>query len=473
MKTMIRKWESLPESRGIRPCKRKTLYYQQLRRSPLGILSIREKLQLDFALYTEGLVFEPEHKKTNLGAMTMRMQKSSWIAAMAVLVAAVVMGSFSASDALAQKGGGGSPPPAPVNYGLRRFVMPADYVPTVSSEVSVECINNFAEVVGYYDVGVGANNEQPFYYDGQVGGAQATNLNDLIFKTGFAIPADSYILAALAINNSGEIAAALALKSDHDQLRGCVIKMRPPTLAGQPQLPSLHLLPDGQWSHTYARGINDDGTILGRGDATNSYIYRLGNEKVEILPYAFDALDADLNNFFGGRQAQVLSRWPFQLYTLGAAAPQPLSVQPNSLMGLADTGAFCGSRTYANGSRGGFWYDGAVHDVPNFNVCEDINNSHDVAALGWTRKNERLFTLLHANYGALNVDAMIVAQSVAELEIWKSAGLGQMYLSERAAVSADDVVSKFPIIGGRLARSSKFSTTYEGYVLLPIPIAAN
>jgi len=443
----------------------------------------------------EGSVFEPEHKQLKLGAMTMGMQKSSWFAAVAVLLAAVVMGSFAANDAMAQKGGGGKgggggggeeppapvEPIAPVDYALRRFVMPADYVPKDNPEVSVRGINNHAEVVGYYHVGAGDNNEQPFYYDGQAVGAQATNLNDLVYDLEYAIPADWYILGALAINNWGEIAGALVKKGDPDQLRGCVIEMRPaPIVAGQSLSPRLHLLPDSQWSHTYASRINDDGTILGRGDAITSYVYRLGDTGVEVLPYAFDAFEADLSNSFSDEPAQVLSRWPYQLYTLGDAAPQALPVQPNSLLGLADTGAFCGSRTYADGSRGGFWFDGTLHDVPGFNVCADINNAHDVLVTRTASKqSQRLFSLLHADYGELSVDAMIVAQSEAELDIWTSALLGQMYLSERAAVPADAVVTdavvnEFPIIGGRLRRpTGKFTFSYDGYVLLPVPKPAN
>lgn len=442
---------------------------------------------------SEGLDVEPEYEHKDLGAKTMRVEKSIWIATIAFLLTAVVMGPFAVSDAMAQKGGGGKgggggggggedppAPVAPVDYALRRFVMPADYVPKDNPEVSVRGINNHAEVVGYYDVGAGDNNEQPFYYDGQAGGAQATNLNDLTYDPMFAIPDDWYILAALDINDLGEIAGALVEKGDPDQLRGCVIEMRPAPIAGESERPRLHLLPDGKWSHTYASRINDDGTILGRGDAITSYVYRLGDTGVEVLPYAFDAFDADLSNSFSDEPAQVLSRWPYQLYTLGDAAPQALPVQPNSLLGLADTGAFCGSRTYADGSRGGFWFDGTVHDVPGFNVCADINNAHDVLVTRTASKqSQRLFSLLHADYGELSVDAMIVAQSEAELDIWTSALLGQMYLSERAAVPADAVVTdavvnEFPIIGGRLRRpSGKFTFSYDGYVLLPVSKAAN
>ena len=257
MKTMIRKWESLPESRGIRPCKRKTLYYQQLRRSPLGILSIREKLQLDFALYTEGLVFEPEHKKTNLGAMTMRMQKSRWIAAMAVLVAAVVMGSFSASDALAQKGGkgggGGTPPVLP------NMAYEVKFLPIVGSAI-VEDMNRNLQIVGWTAQSIdGMAKHDGFLYDHGTG--LVRTLGDLISLQDMTIIAGKGFTQSKfrGINDSGLLVGYVG-NVDYSKSDGLIID-----LASR----SLTLTSTLGYSDSYLLHVNNSGSLVGGYFADN------------------------------------------------------------------------------------------------------------------------------------------------------------------------------------------------------------
>lgn len=141
-------------------------------------------------------------------------------------------------------GGGEDPPPPPVLYELHRFTLPADYL---GGNWAAEEVNDVGELVGYYDDG-GSNSggEQPFYLDTNTGDTVATNLNDVEFEAGFGVPAGWYVYAALGINNLGDIAGALALDADPEQLRGCVIEMRPNPLDLSIK-PRIHLLPDSSW----------------------------------------------------------------------------------------------------------------------------------------------------------------------------------------------------------------------------------
>lgn len=374
------------------------------------------------------------------------------------------------------KGGGGGddggttdpPPPAPVQYALQRFAMPSDYA---GGTVAIRGMNDLGEAVGYYPPSAGG--EEPFYYSSLTGTSIATNLNDLQFADGYAVPEGWYIYAATGINNWGDICGALALASDPAQLRGFVLELRADPLDPAP-VPRLHLIPDEAWAHTYASRINDAGEVLGRGDSATPYIYRpalhgaAGDETVQVLPLVCDAYYALLNNPVGERAAQVLtfSQGVLHFYTLGDAVAQPVDVDVDDARGLSDSGTFCGFNSVAvrknKFERRGYWYDGSLHELPGVEFAQDINVTGDVAG-----SNNVLF---HAVHGLLDLDSLVVTANDTEHQVWTNSVPSGLLLTERNPAGTDPSVADYPAIAGRLQRyDTAYSFFYDGYILFPMP----
>ncbi len=330
------------------------------------------------------------------------------------------------------------PPPAIVNYAIQRVPMPADYSAGIPWPRN---INVQGEIAGYYSSLDGG--EQPYYVDGN---GLLTNLNDMALDPDFDVPAGWYVYAATDINDWGDVSGALARLDDPAQLRGFVLELRPEN--GDPR---LHLIPDGDWSHTYACRINDAGEVLGRGDAIDSYIYRPplhglpGDASVVVLPFDFDAFYSYLNNPVGNSPAQVLTD-DGRLYTLGDAAATDLTIPINSSIGgFNDLGLFCGWRYVAGKgnktSQVGYIYDGQFNDVSSLQRARDLNENADLVGPASGRP-----TLVHADHGVIDLDSD-----------------GSVYLvSERGIVGTDPAVDDFPVIVG--------TSGQDLLILRPVPV---
>ena len=214
------------------------------------------------------------------------------------------------------------------------------------------------------------------------------------------MPDGWYIYAATGINNLGDISCALARDGDIKQLRGCVIEMRPDAL--DPSLkPRVHLIPDGAWSHTYARRINDVGVILGVGDSDTSYVYRVplhgqtGDESVTVIPIPFNAWYAFLTNPVndGGPslvKAEIYVTDEILTYnvdegTWSFADLSNLGFNLADIRGVNDLGSFCGNYSKQISKRKtanrGFAYDGVFVALDDMEFGDNLNNDGDVIGL--------------------------------------------------------------------------------------------
>ena len=414
---------------------------------------------------------------TKLRGSTACWQEATAIAGRSVGLALFVLLVATPNYSYAKPGGngggkpGGDPPPAVVNYAFQRVPLPADFefgIPWPRN------INTQGEIAGYYD-SLGGN--QPYYYDINSGASQLTNLNDLSLDSGFDVPDGWYIYAATDINNRGDISGALATSDGAEQLRGFVLELRP----DDGVLPRLHTIPDEAWTRTYASRINDAGEVLGRGDASESYIYNApvhgsaGDPNVSILPMAFDAFYAYLNNPVGNSPAQVLTSGGL-LYTLGDAAATDLNLGAR-IDGFNDAGVISGSRQVAGKGKKttetGYIYDGQFTDILSLRIAIDINNSGDV--IGPAYKTNYRPTLVHATHGVidLDLDGVVVFENDADQTLWESVSRHVWKVSERGILGTDPAVADFPVIVGSLHVPGGSAFADELFILQPVPVVVS
>jgi len=355
--------------------------------------------------------------------------------------------------------------------------MPSDYV---GGSMDCQKMNNRGEVVGRYYLPDGT--QQAFYFDALSGSSVATNLNDIALDPLYTLPAGGwFFFAALGINDLGDIVGALSLPGQPDTRRGFILELRPDPLDTTLK-PRLHLVPDGAWSRSYARHINNAGDVLGTGDSVTAYYYRPalhgmpGDANVSIVPFDCNSFYACMNNPTAQHGTQVVS-WSeayagFVRYTLGDAAPEPLNLASSvhDIRGLSDTGNFCGYVWNYKGTKyTPFYSDGAVQLLQTgARFGQDINSGNDVLTEGGPSKP----ILYHGTYGALDLSQIVVAATPALQTVWTSGSANWSSLTERGIPGTDPSVAAFPGIVGSV-RTDALSTTsyYWAYVLLPIPVS--
>lgn len=355
------------------------------------------------------------------------------------------------------------PDPPPVSYALHRFSMPVDFgADGFGGTVSVEELNDVGELVGYYPDSTVEGGEQPFYLDINSDDTVATNLNDLEYDQDYGIPAGWHIGAATGINNLGDISAALENDNDPDQLRGCVIQLRPDS-SDLTLLPRLNEIPeDPAWGHTYARRINDEGVVLGGDtDLHIAYVYHLGDEDVQIIPEPFHVWSHGyLTNPVGGGASLVKMTLGDEVLTYNVDSGTSTSESlDNALRGFNDYGDYCGSYAAKRNRKKGYWFDGVLHSLDDMSFASSLNNAGDVIG---EDSGDRII-LYHPDHGSISLDTTIVAENDAEQAIWDESKSLAPTLSERD-------VTGFPIVSGTMLRNDTSITFhYDGYILIPIP----
>lgn len=398
--------------------------------------------------------------------------RSRWF----MLFTAVAVAIATCGVVVAKQGGngdGGTPPP--VFYALHRFVLPFDYE---EGFWKVEEINDVGELVGHYDDNDGnSRTRQPFYLDTNTGSTIVTNLNDVQFDEGFGVPVGWYISRANGINNLGDIAGGLAQDGDPERMQGCIIEMRPDPLDLTVK-PRIHLIPDGIWSRTYARRINDVGVILGRGDAETAYVYQAtlhgqpGDDSVTTIPTSFDAWSQGFltNPVNGGPtlvKAVLSDTDEILTYNVDAETSSFTDVSNlkiTLITGFNDVGSFCGrSPRKGRTSIKGFFYDGVYESLNAMLGASYINDSGDVIG-----RDPSYRPVIHLpEHGSVLLDEVIVAENEQEQAIWDNSG------GDWDPTLSTGNAGGFPVVAGTLRRldgpyTEINSNFHDGYYLTPI-----
>ena len=198
---------------------------------------------------------------------------------MAVLAAAVVMGSFSASDALAQKGGkgggggGGTPPVLP------KMAYEVTFLPLVGSAI-VEDMNKNLQIVGWTARSIdGMAKHDGFLYDHATG--QVRTLGDLISLADMTIIAGKGFTQSKfrGINDSGLLVGYVG-NVDYSKSDGLIIDLA----SG-----SLTLTSTLGYNDSYLLHVNNSGSLVGGyfvGDVWwNTFVatYDVTNKQATLL----------------------------------------------------------------------------------------------------------------------------------------------------------------------------------------------